>query len=349
MKKPYYRRGSVGLVGILALALAVIIAGYFYFKGKAQPAPPQQPTPPVAQPVSSVVKHLAVALNAQNNSGETGSAVFTDEAGKTRVALAIGTATSTGSLPQPAHVHIGSCKELGGIAYPLTALQSGASETLLEVSIDELLKKLPLAINVHKSSEEANVYVSCADVKAPVAMDTDTAAAMAQQPPSKDGKMKKMSKAGPGTALKGVTFDYSGDLADVTGGTTLLGITTGGLSSGSARAVFAKGAYRLEATFKNLPDPSGTDFYEGWIVRKAVNDSNNVLIPFDFISTGKATKTGDAYVNTYTSGADLTDHTFYVLTLETDDGNHAPSGHVMEGMLARAEQQVKTATTTPKR
>ena len=335
------------MLAILALALAVIIGGYFYFKGKAQPAPSAQPTPPVVQPVSSVVKHLAVALNAQNDSGETGSAILTDEAGKTRVVLAMNSATDTPTVPQPAHIHIGSCKELGGIAQPLTAVQSGASETLLDLPIDELLKKLPLAINVHKSSEEANVYVSCADVMAPVAMDTDTAAAMAQQPPSKDEKMKKLTKTALVTALKGVTFDHGGDLADVTGGTTLLGITTAGLGSGNARAVFAKGAYHLEATFKNLPDPSGTDFYEGWVVRKAVNDSNNVLIPFDFVSTGKAVKTGASYVNTYTSAADLTDHTFYVLTLETDDGNPAPSGHVLEGMLAKVEQQVKTGTTTP--
>ena len=50
----------------------------------------------------------------------------------------------------------------------------------------------------------------------------------------------------------------------------------------------------------------GTDFYEGWIVRKG--DA------FDVISTGKVEKIEEIYTNMYSSGQDLTDHDFYVLT-----------------------------------
>lgn len=348
MNEQHHSKGNTGMLAILGLALLVIVGGYFYFKGKAGPAPAEETGQSAAQTVSSTVKRIALVLNEQNDSGETGSALLSDESGKTRVALMVSSATSTPL--QPAHIHTGSCKELGSIAYPLTSVASGASETVLDVSIDALLNRLPLAINIHKSPEEANVYVSCTELQAPVAMDTDTAAVMAQQSPSRDEKVKKLSKAALAAALKGVTFDYVGVLADVTDGTTLLGVTTDGLGSGSVRATFAKGVYQNEATFKNLPDPSGTDFYEGWIVRKAVNGSNDELLPFDFISTGRAVKAGGTYMNRYVSGADLTDHFFYVLTLESDDGNSAPSGHVLEGTLLGSKQETEaTATTTPER
>lgn len=40
-------------------------------------------------------------------------------------------------------------------------------------------------------------------------------------------------------------------------------------------------------------------------------------------------------MNTYSSGEDLTDHNFYVLTIEPDDGNPAPADHIVEGTLKR--------------
>ena len=80
-------------------------------------------------------------------------------------------------------------------------------------------------------------------------------------------------------------------------------------------------------TFENLPNPVGTDFYEGWIVRKGLR--------FDVISSGRVEKVGGVYTNTYSSGQDLTDHDFYVLTIEPDDGDPAPAGHILEGTLSK--------------
>lgn len=39
------------------------------------------------------------------------------------------------------------------------------SQTELEVSLLDLEEQMPLAINVHKSVEEASVYVSCGDLE----------------------------------------------------------------------------------------------------------------------------------------------------------------------------------------
>jgi hypothetical protein len=118
--------------------------------------------------------------------------------------------------------------------------------------------------------------------------------------------MKKMDE---------MTFDYSGELVDVSGGS----------ATGTAMATFENGQYSLKATFKNLPDPQGSDFYEGWIVRRGSS--------FSVLSTGVAKIVDGAYINTYSSSKDLTDHDFYVLTIEPDDGDPAPAGHVLEGTM----------------
>ena len=114
-----------------------------------------------------------------------------------------------------------------------------------------------------------------------------------------------------------MTYDYTGSLEDVSGGS----------SSGVAQASFKDGKYMMLATFTDLPDPTGTDFYEGWVVRKGEN--------MDVISSGKAEKVNGVYTNSFMSNLDLTDHTFYVLTLEPDDGDPAPAAHILEGTMAQ--------------
>lgn len=134
------------------------------------------------------------------------------------------------------------------------------------------------------------------------------------------------SEVAPSQAMMSkVSYDYQGLLDDVTGGETVLGINTGGLASGVAKFAYDEKFY-MEAEFSNLPEPTGTDFYEGWLVRKD---------PFDFISTGVVEMVDGVYTNTYSSTTDYTDHDFYVLTIEPDDGDPGPADHVVEGTLTR--------------
>ncbi|PCI19191.1 hypothetical protein COB64_04080 [Candidatus Wolfebacteria bacterium] len=129
-----------------------------------------------------------------------------------------------------------------------------------------------------------------------------------------------------GVDMEAIEYQYSGTISDVTGGETITGINTGGNSSGFAQVGYDGSKYSLRATFENLPDPQGTDFYEGWVVRKN---------PFDVISTGVVEKIDGTYINTYMSEKDLTDHNFYVLTIEPDDGDPAPAEHIAEGTLTK--------------
>lgn len=111
-------------------------------------------------------------------------------------------------------------------------------------------------------------------------------------------------------------FDYQANLVDVSGGS----------ASGTATASFKDGQYTLTANFSNLPDPTGTDFYEGWLVRNK---------PLDVISTGRVNKVSGEYVNNFNDSRDLIDHDFYVLTTEPDDGDPAPAAHILEGTLTK--------------
>lgn len=117
-------------------------------------------------------------------------------------------------------------------------------------------------------------------------------------------------------ALMGSTeFDYVVSLKDVADGT----------SSGTGFTVYTDSKFLLKADTRDLPDPLNTDFYEGWIVRKGIK--------FNVISTGRLEGGNGIYSNRYASEEDLTDHKFYVITLEPDDGNPAPAEHILEGTL----------------
>ena len=103
-----------------------------------------------------------VTLRTQNNSGQSGSATLTAMGDQTKVVLSV--AGGLAGVAQPAHIHHESCANIGGVLYPLSAVTDGSSETILNVSLDTIMSQLPLSINVHKSAQEASVYVACGDI-----------------------------------------------------------------------------------------------------------------------------------------------------------------------------------------
>lgn len=103
-------------------------------------------------------------LNAQNNSSQDGIAFLTETSeGKTRVDLSV--SNFLPGVEQPAHIHLGSCENLGSVLYPLTNVKEGTSETVLDVPLDGVTSRFPLAVNVHKSGTEPGVYVSCGNIQ----------------------------------------------------------------------------------------------------------------------------------------------------------------------------------------
>lgn len=90
-------------------------------------------------------------------------------------------------VPHPAHIHSGSCSELGDVVYPLTdigapvmdeaatpvaASNGKGAETAVAVAvsvttIDTMLFTLfsgPYAINVHESADNIDTYIACGDI-----------------------------------------------------------------------------------------------------------------------------------------------------------------------------------------
>ena len=109
---------------------------------------------------------LVLNFTAQNDSGLSGTATLEEEDGSVKVTLKLkNTVLGILAAAKPAHIHLGSCANIGGVKYPLNSAVNGKSETMLNVSLADLKAQLPLAINVHKSVAEANVYVACTDVK----------------------------------------------------------------------------------------------------------------------------------------------------------------------------------------
>lgn len=142
---------------LAVLALVVLgTAAYFLFTQGGQ-APSVVPTPTQAP-----VTEKTVTLNEQNDSSEMGTAMLKEMNGEVVVTLNLTGAPK--GVTQPAHIHVGPCAKLGAVKYPLTFPVDGKSETKLEVTMDQLMAQLPLAVNVHKSTKEASVYVACGDL-----------------------------------------------------------------------------------------------------------------------------------------------------------------------------------------
>lgn len=99
---------------------------------------------------------LTVPLNAQNGSGESGTATLRDTAKGLVVALSL----KNGTGLQAAHIHPGGCAAPNPKpAFALHTVMNGRSTTTIpKVTIGELLGKN--SINVHKSTSDF-AYVSC--------------------------------------------------------------------------------------------------------------------------------------------------------------------------------------------
>lgn len=111
---------------------------------------------------TSLLAPALLVLEEQNDSGVTGTVAFGEENGVTRVVVALEDAPE--GVIEPMHIHDGSCAELGAVRYPLTSASNGSSETALNVPLQDIMDALPLAVNVHKSAEDASTYVACGDI-----------------------------------------------------------------------------------------------------------------------------------------------------------------------------------------
>ena len=118
---------------------------------------------PSASPSGIALNQAVLQFEAQNDSGITGGAILTElDGGET--AVTIGVVAVGVAAPMPTHIPGGTSDDRDPTPkYPLNDVATGASNTVVEVGLDELLAT-PHAVNIHKSAAEASVYVACAEI-----------------------------------------------------------------------------------------------------------------------------------------------------------------------------------------
>ncbi|MFN0073715.1 MAG: hypothetical protein ACKVVP_19720 [Chloroflexota bacterium] len=100
-------------------------------------------------------------MSPQNGSGQSGKTTLYAEGDKTRVVILLDNRVPG---PEPAHIHVGSCPLPNAAPlYPLSPVENGKSETVLDVNIGALIVEA-MAINVHRSPQELATYISCGDI-----------------------------------------------------------------------------------------------------------------------------------------------------------------------------------------
>lgn len=104
---------------------------------------------------------VTVDLAEQNGSGESGTVTLTADGEKTKVVIAL---ENPAAVPQPAHIHKGSCDDLDpNPAYGLENVVDGQSTTVVDAPL-ETLEGDAYAVNVHKSAAKLDIYVACGNL-----------------------------------------------------------------------------------------------------------------------------------------------------------------------------------------
>jgi hypothetical protein len=108
-------------------------------------------------------KSVNVRMAAQNKSKETGTTKLTAMgADKTKVEISLKGGPK--GTPQPAHIHEGTCAKLDPKPkWGLENVVDGKSTTEVPVGLAEI-RKGTYAVNVHKSGQDIQTYVSCGNI-----------------------------------------------------------------------------------------------------------------------------------------------------------------------------------------
>jgi LPXTG-motif cell wall-anchored protein len=90
-----------------------------------------------------------------------GTATLTAQGNQTQVVLRV-----AGTNPEMlAHIHADVCPGVGPIVFPLTNVRNGTSTTTVDASLAEIMAQ-GKSINLHRSPDQAGIYVGCGDLAA---------------------------------------------------------------------------------------------------------------------------------------------------------------------------------------
>lgn len=148
------------LVWIAVIAL-VVIAGWLLLSDNRQVQPGVGGGPAVISEQDRMEFNLDATDKDQFD--QSGKATLEENNGRVRVTLAVNQVEGLNN--QPAHIHLGSCPDVGEVTFPLNNVVDGKSVTEISITLDSLRSsQSPMAINIHKSAEESNVYTACGNL-----------------------------------------------------------------------------------------------------------------------------------------------------------------------------------------
>lgn len=151
------------LIKLAVLVGIVVIAGIVYWTVSRSPAGNTTTPPSFSQKEQG--GQVVVNLAQLNNSGELGTAILEEKGGYAVVTLNVNGGKN--GVEQPAHLHTDTCPGLGAVKYQLKNVVDGTSTTTLNVSLVQLKQDLPLALNIHESTDNYKDYVACGEVSIP--------------------------------------------------------------------------------------------------------------------------------------------------------------------------------------
>lgn len=156
-------------VYILIGVLVVLLVGVLIYRATINTANQVVPSPSPSMQTSAtplptpVGKEYLYDLKAARNSSQSGTVRFVEMGNQTKVTIKLTNAPV--DVSQPAHIHKGRCPTPGAVLYPLESVVNGMSETIVDASMSGILAQLPVAVNVHKSATQSQVYVACGDLQ----------------------------------------------------------------------------------------------------------------------------------------------------------------------------------------
>lgn len=163
-------------VALLAAALAgLVLAGCGGDEEEAAPDsefPPTETTAFPGETATSIFEpdvEIPIELLEVDGSRVSGAAVLTPEEDVARTKVIVNVEGGS-DVPHPAHIHAGTCEDLGEVVYPLESVERGESTTTVEAPLESLVGGA-FAINVHESEQDIQTFIACGDLHNPAVTD----------------------------------------------------------------------------------------------------------------------------------------------------------------------------------
>ena len=130
---------------------------------------------------ASAQQPVTVTLGPGRDANEApGTATLTDlGGGRTRVDISV----TSSNANMPAHLHADVCPGVAAVVFPLTNVVNGQSTTEVNASLADIMARAK-SINLHRSPDQIQVYVSCGNLPATAGAPAPAAAPAAAPAPA---------------------------------------------------------------------------------------------------------------------------------------------------------------------